>query len=160
MNYKVNELEHSIIITLFFCLDNDTLSWYNNSNMEGKQVMFYVTSGKNVFYPQLSGSQQTTETYLEKLYGIKTSFLGTLYPDQDYILNIGIPIKLRYVKGYILLRYDSPTFFEFLQQVGQRESGWLSFPLFKHPSADPYVVRFLMHVKAENSANIWVGMYA
>jgi len=32
--------------------------------------------------------------------------------------------------------------------------------LFKHPNVDPYIVRFLMHVKAENSANIWVGMYA
>ena len=159
MNYKVNEIKHSIIITLLFCLDNDTLSWYNNS-MEGKQVRFYVTSGKEVYYPQLSGTQQATESYLEKLYGIKTSFLGTLYPDQDYILNIGIPIKLRYVKGYILLRYDSPAFFEFLQQVGQRQSGWFSLPLFKHPSANPYVIRFLIDVKSSNPANIWVGMYA
>jgi len=159
MNYEVNELKHSTIITFLFYLDNNNLSWYNNS-MEGKQVRFYVTSGKDVYYPQLSGSQQATESYLENLYGIETSFLGTLYPDQDYILNIGIPIKLRYVKGYILLRYDNPAFFEFLQQVGQRQSGWFSLPLFKHPNADAYIVRFLIHVKAVNTANIWVGMYA
>ena len=127
--------------------------------MEGKQVRFYVTSGKDVYYPQLSGSQKTTEAYLEKLYGIKTSFLGNLYPDEDYILNIGIPLKLRYVKGYVMFRYDSDGFFEFLQQMGQRESGWYSFPLFKHPNTDPYVVRFLMSVTASESANIWVGLY-
>ena len=158
MNYKVNALKHSIIITLLFCLDNNTLFWYNTI-MEGKQVKFYVTSGKDIHYPQLSGSQQAAEAYLENLYGIEASFLGTLYPDQDYILNIGIPIKVRYVKGYILLRYDNPVFFEFLQQAGQRESGWLSLPLFKHPNADAYIVRFLIHAKAENSVNIWVGMY-
>ena len=156
----MNALKHSIIIALlFFVL---TMMPYLGiiSDMEGKQVRFYVTSGKDVYYPQLSGSQQATEAYLSKLYGIETSFLGTLYPDQDYILNIGIPIKIRYVKGYIMIRYDNPVFFEFLQQMGQRESGWLSLPLFKHPNVDPYIVRFLMHVKAENSANIWVGMHA
>jgi len=159
MNYEVNKSKHSIIITFWYHLDNYTLSWYNNS-MEGKQVRFYVTDGKDVYYPQISGSQQSTEAYLEKLYGIKTSFLGTLYPDQDYILNIGIPLKLRYIKGYIMLRHDSAGFFEFLQQMGQRESGWYSFPLFKHPSVDPYVVRFLINLKSSNPANIWVGMYA
>jgi hypothetical protein len=154
----MNKPKHNIIIAYSFQLDNNTLSWYN-TNMEGKQVRFYVTSGKDVYYPQISGSQQTTEAYLEKLYGIKTSFLGTLYPDQDYILNIGIPIKVRYVKGYIMFKYDNPVFFEFLQQIGQRESGWCSLPLFKHPKADPYVVRFLMSVTASESANIWVGLY-
>ena len=154
----MNEPKHSVIITLF-CLDNDTLSWYNNS-MEGKQVRFYVTSGKDVYYPQISGTKQSAEAYLEKLYGIKTSFLGTLYPDQDYILNIGLPLKLRYVKGYIMLRHDSTGFFEFLQQMGQRQSGWYSFPLFRHPSVDPYVVRFLINLKSKNPANIWVGLYA
>ena len=160
MNYKVNTLKHSIIIALlFFVL---TMMPYLGiiSDMEGKQVRFYVTGDKEVYYPQLSGTQQATESYLEKLYGIKTSFLGTLYPDQDYILNIGIPIKLRYVKGYIMIRYDSPEFFEFLQQVGQRQSGWFSLPLFKHPNADPYIIRFLIDVKSSNPANIWVGMYA
>ena len=125
--------------------------------MDGKQVRFYVTSGKDVFYPQISGSQKTTEAYLDKLYGIKTSFLGNLYPDEDYILNIGIPMRLRYVKGYIMFRYDNPVFFEFLNQMGQ--NGWYSFPLFKHPNTDPYVVRFLMSVTASESANIWVGLY-
>jgi len=158
MNYKMNELKHSIIITYFSHLDNYTVSWYNII-MEGKRVKFYVTSGKDVFYPQISGSQQTTETYLDKLYGIKTSFLGTLYPDENYILNIGIPIKVRYVRGYIMLRYDSSYFFEFLNQMGQSESGWYSLPLFKHPKADPYIVRFLMNVKSSNPANIWVGLY-
>jgi len=128
--------------------------------MSGKQVRFYVTSNKDVYYPQISGSQKVTEDYLEKLYGIKTSFLGNLYPDQDYILNIGVPIKLRYIKGYILLRYDSNQFFEFLQRMGQRESGWYSFPLFKHPSSDPYIVRFLLNIKSNDPANIWVGLYA
>jgi len=127
--------------------------------MDGKQVRFYVTSGKDVYYPQLSGTKQATETYLDKLYGIKTSFIGTLYPDQDYILNIGIPLKVRYIKGYIMLRYNSPAFFEFLYQMRQRESGWYSLPLFKHPNTDPYIVRFLIDVKSSNPANIWVGLY-
>jgi len=156
MNYKVNEFKHNIIISYFFHLDNNTLTWYN-TNMSGKQVRFYVTSGKDVFYPQLSGSQQSTEAYLNKLYGIKTSFLGTLYPDQDYILNVGLPLKLRYVRGYIMLRHDSAGFFKFLHQMEQ--NGWYSFPLFKHPNVDPYVVRFLINVKSSNPANIWVGLY-
>jgi len=125
--------------------------------MNGKQVRFYVTGGQDVFYPQLSGTQQIIETYLDKLYGIETSFLGILYPDQDYILNIGMPLRLRYVKGYIMIRYDSDVFFEFLHRIGQ--NGWYSLPLFKHPNTDPYIVRFLIDIKSSNPANIWVGLY-
>ncbi len=129
--------------------------------MEGKKATFYITKPLNFTFPQISGTKDQVEDYLNKTQQIEWTTQALLYPDIDFDFDLyGYSIKFRYVKGYILVRYDNPAFYDFLHT--QRQTGWFSIPIFRQPN-DQYLARFLMTYENQinnTSFNVWLGLFA
>lgn len=129
--------------------------------MNGKSAVFYITQARDFVFPQVSGTKAAVESYLNKTQNIEWTTQATLYPDIDFDFNIyGNVLKFRYVQFYILVKYDNPEFYNFLNK--QNQNSWFSIPLFKTPS-NQYVARFIMSYDnqvSNKNFNLWVGLYA